>query len=87
LLPWPNPFNANVTVAFELPKTSLVELVILDLTGRRVRSLANGIFPAGRHRLFWDGSDDHGRSQASGVYLLRLHAGKHIATQKVVMVK
>jgi hypothetical protein len=82
LPPWPNPFNAIVTVAFELPKTSVVELVILDVTGRRVRSLANGTFPAGRHHLLWDGNGDHGHSQASGVYLLRLNAGKHIATQK-----
>ncbi len=87
LPPWPNPFNANVTIAFELPKASVVELVIVDMAGRRVRSLAKGVFSVGRHRLFWDGNDDHGRSQASGVYLLRLRAGKHIASQKVVMVK
>jgi hypothetical protein len=87
LPPWPNPFNANVTIAFELPKTSVVELVIFDVTGRRVRSLASGTFPAGRHRLYWDGNDDHGHGHASGVYLLRLHAGKHIATQKILMVK
>jgi hypothetical protein len=85
--PWPNPFNANVTIALELPKTSVVELVILDVTGRHVRSLANGTFPAGRHHLLWDGNDDHGRSQASGVYLLRLQADKQIATQKIVMVR
>lgn len=87
LLPWPNPFNANVTLAFELPKASFIELVVLDVTGRRVRNLANGAFPVGRHRLLWDGLDDHGRSQASGVYVVRLRVGKQAVTQKVVMVR
>jgi hypothetical protein len=87
LPPWPNPFHANMTVAFDVPRASAIEIDIFEVSGRRVRTLVTGIFPAGRHRLSWDGADDAGRVQASGVYLLRLKVGTQIAMRKIILVK
>jgi flagellar hook assembly protein FlgD len=53
------------------------------VAGQRVRQLASGSFPAGQHGLRWDGSDDHGRIVASGVYLLSLRADGLTRTMKV----
>ena len=73
---WPNPFNASTTIAFDLPETLPVRLVVYDLLGRRVRILHGGeALAAGHHRSSWDGLDGGDRPAASGVYLYRLTAG------------
>ena len=73
---WPNPFNANTTIAFDLPKTAPVHLVVYDVLGRRVCTLHRGeALPAGHYRTAWNGRDDAGRPVASGVYLYQLTVG------------
>src|SRR5207247_790106 len=52
--PRPNPCLAGATVAFALPFAQRVTADVLDLAGRRVRSLADGTFAAGPHALAWD---------------------------------
>ena len=74
---WPNPFNANATIAFDVPRTVPVRLVVYDVLGRRVRALHSGeTLAAGQYRTVWNGRDDEGRPAASGVYLYRLTAGE-----------
>ena len=73
---WPNPFNANTTIAFDVSKTVPVNLVVYDVLGRRVRALHSGeTLTAGQYRTPWNGRDDEGRPAASGVYLYRLSGG------------
>lgn len=79
----PNPFNAAVALEVTLPAAG--RLVVCDALGRRVRAL--GERPAGRHRLFWDGSDDSGRPAASGVYLAVLHAGAARRAVRIALVR
>lgn len=58
-----------------------------DVTGRLVRSLASRIFPAGEHRLIWDGADDAGRALPRGVYFTRLrYRDSGFATSKKLTV-
>jgi hypothetical protein len=83
----PNPFNPSTTIPFSLSRGGMVELSIYDATGRRVKGLVKGALPAGGHETVWDGTDDRGRSVASGVYFARLgHAGGY-ATLKLVLVR
>jgi len=71
---YPNPFNAQtiipltITVADGAP----VRLEIIDILGRRVRTLVDGVLAAGRHDVSWDGAGESGRPLASGVYFSRL---------------
>ena len=68
---WPNPFNAAVTVAFQLDHPASVSVRIYDELGQRVRVLAaEAERPAGSYQFVWDGLDQAGRSQASGTYFL-----------------
>ncbi len=77
---WPNPFNANTVIAFDVPRTIPVHLVVYDVLGRRVRILHSGeTLTAGHYRTPWNGRDDEGRPAASGVYLYRLTAGEDFA--------
>ncbi|HIE03522.1 MAG TPA: choice-of-anchor D domain-containing protein, partial [Candidatus Latescibacteria bacterium] len=67
---FPNPFNSSVSIVAQVPELGS-ELVVYDVKGRRVRTIARSL-PPGRYVLSWDGRDDLGRPAASGVYILRL---------------
>ena len=83
----PNPFNGHTLIPFETECGGEVDLVVVDLLGRALRTLARGHRPAGAHRAAWDGRDEAGRAVATGVYLLRLSAGPQLRLGKVLHVK
>jgi hypothetical protein len=85
---YPNPFNPSTELRFDLPDRERVILVVYDLLGRKVATLADGVFEAGSYSATWDGS-----AFATGAYLARLTAvadqGGRIHTQsrKLLLVK
>jgi len=83
----PNPARDVTTLALDLPRRERVSVVVYDASGRRVRTLADGVFGAGRHAVEWDGRDDAGRSVASGTFLTRLAAGSESRSMKVVLTR
>jgi choice-of-anchor B domain-containing protein len=85
--PAPNPTRGGAAIAFELPRAERATLAVFDASGRRVRLLAAGALPAGRHALAWDGLDDAGRAVASGAFLLRLDVGSEHRTAKLVLAR
>ena len=58
-------------VHFGVAKAGRVQVSIFDVAGRKVRNLADRVFPAGEHTLQWDGTDDAGGKLARGVYFVR----------------
>ncbi|RKX29587.1 MAG: hypothetical protein DRP71_16120, partial [Verrucomicrobia bacterium] len=84
---YPNPFNPQTTVAFELAASEHVTLRIYDLRGRQVRVLEDAVLPPGRHERTWDGRDSSGRTVASGSYLVRMSAGTTRQTVRANMLK
>jgi len=84
---YPNPFNPETVIRFELPHSSLVRLQIYDLHGRLVRSLLTGTAAAGRHSIRWDGTDTSGHRVSSGVYLYRLQAGAFVQTRRMLLLR
>jgi len=84
---YPNPFNPQTTISFELPRTSRVELSVYDLTGRRVVTLVDGELEGGRHEVTWQGRDARGRQVASGLYFSYLKADDEVMTRKMVLLK
>jgi hypothetical protein len=85
--PQPNPFRAALTIRYSLAAEGRVTLRVHDLTGRVVRTLANGVVRPGRYSENWSGTDDRGRELARGVYFCRFSAGDYRATEKVVFQK
>jgi flagellar hook assembly protein FlgD len=83
----PNPFNPTTRIPFTTSERGHVTLAIYDATGRRVRTLIDGMMPAGRHDVDWDGRDDRGIVRSSGVYFCRMHAGKQSASRKMLLLK
>lgn len=84
---YPNPFNAATTIGFTVPLTGLVELAIYDLAGRRVTTLANGIYAPGSYRLMWDGTNASGRGLGSGIYIVQLTASGHSYQTRTALIK
>jgi len=84
---YPNPFNPATNIEFQLPQASHVTLKIYDLQGRLVKTLTNGEFSAGTHRVEWDGRDEHGNGAASGIYLYHIKAGNYVETRKMVLMR
>ena len=85
---YPNPFNPQTTIAFELPNEQAASLRVYDVSGRLVRVLVDGeVVAQGRHEAIWNGRDDTGRRVASGTYFYRLEAGAYTETKRMVLVK
>jgi hypothetical protein len=84
---YPNPFNPSITVRLYIPKGSDLDLAVYDVKGRKVRSLHTGGISSGWHTMVWDGRDDAGRGQASGMYFLRGANAGEVSVQKVTLVK
>ncbi|UCD63990.1 MAG: PKD domain-containing protein [Candidatus Zixiibacteriota bacterium] len=78
----PNPFNPKTTISFGLPEPGHVSLEVYNIRGRKVTTLANGVYPAGYHHVEWDAS-----AQPSGIYLYRLTTGNYAETRKMLLVK
>lgn len=88
LLPnFPNPFNPETTIKYQLAAASAVELKIYNVAGQLVRTLANGIQPAGGYAMLWDGLNEWGAKVSSGVYLIQINAGPFRATRKMLLLQ
>jgi len=79
---YPNPFNPVTVIRFALPRTSLVKLVVYDITGREVAVLVNGSLPAGYHSAQWDA-----RNAASGMYIYCIKAGSFTQAKRMIVIK
>jgi hypothetical protein len=83
--PQPNPSRSHAAIRYSLAVEGRVTLRVHDLTGRVVRTLADGVVRPGRYSLSWSGTDDRGRELARGVYFCRFTAGDYRATEKLVL--
>ncbi len=83
----PNPFNPSTTIRFALPEASQVNLVVYDVNGRAIRTLASGSFSAGMHSVVWDARDDRGREVATGTYIYRIVTDKGTFVKRMTLLK
>lgn len=85
---YPNPFNPETRIQYELPEASEVSLKIYDIQGRLVRTLAGDQSQyAGKHTLVWDGRNDQGKPVSSGEYLYRFETADFMRTMKMLLLK
>ena len=89
---YPNPFNPETWIPYQLAKPADVTLTIYSVTGALVRTLALGHQPAGIYHTFnraahWDGKNMTGEPVASGLYFYTLTAGDWTATRKLLIRK
>jgi len=84
---YPNPFSFNTSVTFGLAKSDNLKLIVYNSKGQVVRTLFTGQKAAGNYRLQWTGDNDNGISLPTGIYFVKMTAGKHSSIQKIVLLK
>ena len=89
---YPNPFNPETWIPYQLATPAEVTVTIYAATGAVVRTLSLGHQRAGDYAsrpraAYWDGRNALGERVASGVYFYTLHAGDFAATRKMLILK
>ena len=82
---FPNPFNPETWIPYQLASDVNVTLSIYDAQGRRVHFEPVGFRRAGTHTAYWDGRNTAGEPVASGIYFYSLEAGSFRATRKMLI--
>ncbi len=84
---FPNPFNPETTISFNVPSEMNAELSVYNIRGQKVKSLFNGRAVQGKNTVVWNGTDETGKNVSSGVYFYKLNADNKTVTQKMVLMK
>jgi hypothetical protein len=84
---YPNPFNPETTIHYELPEDASVSVRVFDLMGREVKTLTDVQMSAGRYDAKWDGTNQFGNAVSSGMYFIRVQAGEFSAVRKMTLMR
>jgi hypothetical protein len=85
---YPDPFNPITQIPFSVSKSSFINISIYDINGRLVRTLIQSQLSAGSHSVIWDGKDERGNTQSSGLFLYQLEIdGQAKQTKRLVLLK
>ena len=89
---YPNPFNPETWIPFQLHRTAHVRITIYDVLGHEVRGFDLGYLSAGYYKtreraVYWDGRNNINERVASGTYFYRLEAGDFVGTHRMVILK
>jgi hypothetical protein len=89
---FPNPFNPETWIPFDLAADAIVTIRIYDVKGQLVRQLDIGKQKAGSYldkgkATYWDGKNQSGESVSSGIYFYSLKAGSFVAVRRMMILK
>ncbi len=84
---FPNPFNPETTIKYQLPESADVKLEIRNVVGQLVRTLVAEHQSAGRYTVQWDASNDNGQQLSSGVYFYLVEAGEFRQVKRMLLLK
>ena len=89
---YPNPFNPETWIPYQLAQDSTVIARIYDVTGKQIRMIELGHLPAGNYvksnrAIYWDGRTEDGEQVSSGTYFYQIDAGDYSQTRKMVTLK
>jgi hypothetical protein len=82
-----DPLSGAKRLSWTLLRSESVELTVIDISGRRVRHLASGVFSAGVHDFTWDGRDDDGRAVRTGAYFVAGRVGDERLSQRLFILR
>jgi hypothetical protein len=86
---FPNPFNPQTTIQFEIGngKSENVVINVYNVRGQHVRTLVNGVYGTGSYSIIWNGTDDYGRNVGSGIYFYRMTTGDYSSVRRMMLLK
>ncbi|MCK9609906.1 MAG: SBBP repeat-containing protein [Candidatus Cloacimonas sp.] len=84
---YPNPFNPLTTIDYEISMPADVKIEVYNNRGQLVRNFILGYKEQGSYKLTWEGEDNNGCLCSTGIYYIRMQAGKKIYIKKAVLLK
>ncbi len=82
---YPNPFNPETRIKFGLSKDADVSITVFNSLGQRIATLENSFMTKGNYSVTWNGTNDNGELQSSGIYFCRMNAGDFVQVRKMVL--
>lgn len=84
---FPNPFNPNTLLRYDLVESGMVNITIHDMIGRKIKTLVNSSQSAGYKTIQWNATNDKNEPVAAGLYLYTIQTGEFRQTKKMVLLK
>jgi len=84
---YPNPFNPETNINYQLPEANRVQLLIYNTLGQRIRTLIDEKKEAGYYTIKWDGRNERGLQVGSGIYFVKMLAGDVVKIEKMTLIK
>ena len=84
---FPNPFNPSTTILFDIATQGLVYIDIFNIKGQKIRNLVKDHYDIGNHSVVWNGTDDNGKSVASGIYFYQMTTTEFKDTKRMLLLK
>jgi FlgD Ig-like domain len=83
----PNPFRSSTVITYTVAVAANVEIQIVDVAGRRVRTLLYHHSPPGAYTVTWDGRDNTGSAAVSGVYFYQLKVDAFLSVKRMLILR
>ncbi|MFO7895611.1 MAG: C25 family cysteine peptidase [Candidatus Cloacimonadales bacterium] len=84
---YPNPFNPETTISFDLHQDDTVEIQIYNIKGQKVKTLLHDFVVAGQHQIMWNGLDNKQKAVSSGVYFYKMQTSSYHSLGKMILLK
>jgi len=84
---YPNPFNPETTIEFNLKENSQVNIRVYNLKGQLVKTIINSKLEAGNHKIVWNGTNSNEQRVASGLYFCKMETKDKSVTEKMILMK
>jgi hypothetical protein len=83
----PGLFIPSTTIQYEIPNECHVEIIVYDITGRKIGILCDGKINTGFHEVVWNGKKSKGKLVGSGVYFYQVRAGEFVKSGEMVLMR
>ncbi|MDG2265964.1 MAG: T9SS type A sorting domain-containing protein [Candidatus Marinimicrobia bacterium] len=83
--PYPNPFNAHVTIHYTIPNNQPVNISIYDILGNKIRHFQSKHL--GKQSIIWNGKDQYGIPVSSGMYIVNMSADSFTQSRRILLLK
>ena len=84
---YPNPFNPSTNISFNVATVSEISLIVYDLSGKEIITLASGTYTPGTYLINWDAVNNMGEAVSSGMYVYRYATSSGVITKKMLYLK
>ena len=83
--PYPNPFNAHITIHYTIPINQPVDIAIYDILGNKIRRFQSE--QLGMQSIIWNGKDQYGIPVSSGMYIVNMSTESFTQSRRILLLK